>query len=208
VKRLLNTLYVITEGAWLRKDGANVVVENEGMETGRVPVHLLGGIVCFGRVGISTPLLAYCGEQGISVSFLSRYGKFKVRMEGPQGGNVLLRRAQHRATADHQAALPVARATITAKIANQRTALHRALRDHGTSMTDRVYSAIKNAGQRLSATTRRSLVVDSIDELRGLEGECASVYFGCFDHLIRRNENKLRFGGRSRRPPRDETALR
>ena len=50
MRRYLNTLYVQTEGAWLHKDGTNIVVEVEGAEKGRVPAHLLGGLVCVGRV--------------------------------------------------------------------------------------------------------------------------------------------------------------
>jgi CRISPR-associated protein Cas1 len=41
MKKLLNTLYVTSEGAWLRKDGANVVVEIEGAERGRAPGRLV-----------------------------------------------------------------------------------------------------------------------------------------------------------------------
>jgi CRISPR-associated protein Cas1 len=45
MKRLLNTLYVTSEGAWLRKDGANLVVEVDGAEKGRAPLHMLDGVV-------------------------------------------------------------------------------------------------------------------------------------------------------------------
>ncbi len=33
MRRQLNTLYITTEGAWLRKDGANIVMEVEGEDT-------------------------------------------------------------------------------------------------------------------------------------------------------------------------------
>ena len=48
-QRLLNTIYVTSEGAWLRKDGANLVVEVDGAERGRAPLHMLEGVVGFGR---------------------------------------------------------------------------------------------------------------------------------------------------------------
>jgi CRISPR-associated protein Cas1 len=88
VRRHLNTLYVTSEGAWLSKDGANVVASVDKAELGRVPIHMLGGIVCFGRVGMSPPLMGFCAEQGVCVSFLSENGRFLARVEGPVSGNV------------------------------------------------------------------------------------------------------------------------
>ena len=60
MRRQLNTLYVTTEGAWLRKDGANIVMEVEQRERARLPVHMLESLVCFGRVLVSPPLMGYC----------------------------------------------------------------------------------------------------------------------------------------------------
>lgn len=42
MKRLLNTLYVATEGARLRKDGETIAVEIDGRVAKRTPAHLLG----------------------------------------------------------------------------------------------------------------------------------------------------------------------
>lgn len=197
MKRLLNTLYVTTDGAWLRKDGANVVVEAEGAELGRAPIHMLGAVVCFGRIGGSPALLGFCAEQGVAVSFLTPEGRFLARLEGATGGNVLLRRAQHRASADRLAALPVARAVVAAKIANHRQVLRRALRDHGAD------PAVDDAARRLAEAARRALPAADADLLQGLEGEAGNAYFSVFDRLIRRPEPALRFRGRSRRPPLD-----
>lgn len=197
MKRLLNTLYITTDGAWLRKDGANVVVEIDGKERGRAPVHMLGAIVCLGRVGISPPLMGFCAEAGVAVSFLTGTGRFLARLEGPQSGNVLLRRAQHRATIDATSGLPVARAIVAAKVTNQRTVMRRALRDHGAD------PEIDGAARRLADVARLALDAVTPEILRGLEGEAARAYFGAFDRLIRRDEPGLRFRGRSRRPPLD-----
>ena len=100
MRRHLNTIYVTSEDAWLRKDGANIVVEADGEEKGRVPLHLIGGVVSFGRPGASPALMAACAEAGIALSFLTPQGKFLARMEGPRTGNVLLRRAQYRIADD------------------------------------------------------------------------------------------------------------
>jgi CRISP-associated protein Cas1 len=90
MRRHLNTLYVTTQRAWVHKDGANLVVSVEGTEKGRMPAHLLGGVVCFGRVSVSPPLLGFCAAEGICVTHLSEHGRFLARVEGPASGNVLL----------------------------------------------------------------------------------------------------------------------
>ena len=119
MRRHLNTLYVTTEGAWMHKDGENVVVKIDGAESGRVPVHLLGGIVCFGSVGVSPPLMGYCAEQGVCISFMGRTGRFLARVEGPVSGNVLLRRSQYHTTDDTEKTALLARNMVTGKLLNQ-----------------------------------------------------------------------------------------
>ena len=85
MKRLLNTIYVTSENAWLRKDGANLVVEVDGREQGRAPLHMLEGVVSFGRAGASPALMAACAEAGITLSYLQPNGRFLARIEGTHG---------------------------------------------------------------------------------------------------------------------------
>lgn len=203
MRRLLNTIYVTTTEAWLRKDGANIVVEVEGVERGRAPLHLLDGVVSFGRAGASPALLAACAESGITVSYLTPEGRFLARVEGPRTGNVLLRRAQFRAADDVARATPIVRNIVAAKAANQRAVVRRGIRDHGASMSAEGLARLVEAERRLTDAARRTLPAQDIATLRGLEGEAASLYFGVFDDLIRADEPSLCFRGRSRRPPLD-----
>ncbi len=201
MKKLLNTLYVTSEGAWLNKDGRNVVVRIDGAERGRFPAHLLGQITCFGQVGLSPQLMHFCAEEGISITFLSPHGRYLARIEGPQGGNVLLRRAQHEATRDEAAALPVARAMVAAKLANQRGVIARTLRDHGKGLVDDAQDALERTATQLGRSARQALACPDMDSLRGLEGDGANAYWAVFSHLIRNPD--FVFSGRNRRPPRD-----
>lgn len=203
MRRMLNTIYVTSEDTWLRKDGANLVVEAEGAERGRVPLHMLDGVVSFGRSGASPALMAACAEAGVTISFLDPNGRFLARVEGARSGNVLLRRAQHRAADDAARKVPIVRGIVAAKAANQRTVLLRALRDHGEAMPSAAREALTAAERRLADIARRTLVVAEADGLRGLEGEAAATYFAVFGHLIRVGDAAFRFGGRSRRPPLD-----
>ncbi|TNC14388.1 type I-C CRISPR-associated endonuclease Cas1 [Methylobacterium terricola] len=203
MRRMRNTIYVTSEDAWLRKDGANIVVEVEGHERGRAPLHMIDGVVSFGRAGASPSLLAACAEAGITVSHLDPNGRFLARVEGPRSGNVLLRRAQYRVADDAPRAVVIVRGIVTAKTANQRAVLRRALRDHGERLGPEAVASLSVAEARLTDIARRSLVVGDVEGLRGLEGEAAAHYFGVFRHLIRVEDAAFVFGGRSRRPPLD-----
>lgn len=201
MKKLLNTLYATTEGASLRKDGENVVAEVEGAERGRVPLHMLGGVVVFGGIFVSPPLIGALARAGITLVLLDRRGRFEARVEGPVSGNVLLRRAQYRASERPD---EIVRSIVSAKIANQRAVLQRALRDHGEDMTAGRRAAVEGAVDRLGRILRRvAFMNEGIEALRGAEGEAANGYFAVFGDLIRAPDADIRFDGRSRRPPLD-----
>ncbi len=203
MRRHLNTVFITTEGAWLRKDGANIVVEVERREIGRVPVHLVGGVVCFGRVGVSPPLMGYLAEQGVALSFLSEHGRFLARVEGPQSGNVLLRRRQYRLADDDPSGAVIARAIVAAKASNQRAVVRRALRDHGSALPAEAGARLDDAQRRLADAARLAATAATLEAVRGHEGDAAGTYFAVFDHLIRSDHPDMTFTGRSRRPPRD-----
>ncbi|MBV9748815.1 MAG: type I-C CRISPR-associated endonuclease Cas1 [Acetobacteraceae bacterium] len=203
MQRMLNTLYVTSEAAWLRKDGANLVVEVEGEERGRSPLHMLDGVVSFGRPGVSPALMAACAESGITISHLEPNGRFLARIEGVRTGNVLLRRAQFRAAEDAARAVPIVQGVVTAKAANQRAVIRRGLRDHGAVLPAEARDALERAERRLTDIARRTLGASSVELMRGLEGEAALTYFAVFNHLIRTEDPAFVYAGRSRRPPLD-----
>lgn len=201
MRRQLNTLYVTTEGAWLHKDGANIVMEVEREERVRLPAHMLESLVCIGRVAVSPQLLGYCSAHGISISYLTPHGRFLARVEGPVSGNVLLRREQYRRSDDPARCGAIVRNILVGKIHNQRAVLARGWRDHCERLIDS--AVFQHALKRLKRIPQRLMQEKDVDLLRGLEGEAAQAYFGVFDQLIRAESPLLRFGGRNRRPPRD-----
>ncbi|MDP2735314.1 MAG: CRISPR-associated endonuclease Cas1, partial [bacterium] len=76
MRQLLNTLFVTTQGAYLSREGEAVLVRVEHENKLRVPIHTLGGIVCFGQVSCSPPLMELCGDRNVAISFLSEQGRF------------------------------------------------------------------------------------------------------------------------------------
>ncbi|HRQ65114.1 MAG TPA: type I-C CRISPR-associated endonuclease Cas1c [Xanthomonadaceae bacterium] len=198
---LQNTLYVTTGGTYVHLDNNTVRIDIERETRLRIPIHHLGGIVCFGDVMLSPALIARCAEDGVGVCLLDRNGRFRARIEGPLSGNVLLRRAQFRTQEDTDSSLALARQFVLAKLRNTRHVLLRGVRDC-KSESDR--EQLGAAAKHLDASLRSAGNVASHDALRGVEGEAARTYFGVFDRLVRPDlRTHFAPAGRSRRPPRD-----
>jgi CRISPR-associated protein Cas1 len=201
MKKLLNTVYVTSEGAALRKDGENLVAEVDGAERARVPFHMVSSVVIFGGIFISPPLIQALAPLGVTIVLLDRAGRFQARIEGPVSGNVLLRRAQYRVAEKPD---EIVRSLVSAKIANQRAVLQRALRDYGTEMEAGRRENVEAVVERLARILRRvAFTNEGAEVMRGAEGEAAHGYFSVFSHLIRSPDPEIRFNGRSRRPPLD-----
>lgn len=63
--------------------------------------------------------------------------------------------------------------------------------------------AVKNASSQLKSFLEYIQNAKSMDQLRGYEGEAASIYFGIFDELILQQKKDFVFQGRNKRPPLD-----
>jgi CRISP-associated protein Cas1 len=200
MKKHLNTLFVTSQGAYLAKEGETVVVKVDGDVRLRIPVHTIGGIVCFGNVSCSPYLMGFCAENDVTISFLSEHGRFLARVQGPVSGNVLLRREQYRKADDPAFSAGVAKAILTGKIANCRTVLQRALRDHADKIAGKEVSL---AVMRLNRCLELLDNEQALDILRGIEGDAAHIYFDVFNHLIVSQKAAFSFEERNRRPPLD-----
>jgi CRISPR-associated protein Cas1 len=197
MKKLLNTLYIQSQGTYLRREGETVVAERERAVVARIPIHTLSGIVCFGNVLCSPFLLGLCGERGVHVSFLSEHGRFLSRAEGPVSGNVLLRVAQMEAARDPLRSRDLAAGFVAGKILNARTVLQRRLRDHGDE------PGCARAVGLLGGFARQLRQAENTDAVRGVEGEAAACYFAVFNELLVAQRADFAIRGRNRRPPLD-----
>ena len=201
MKKLLNTLYVTSENSYLALDGENIVIYDDKKELGRVPLHNLEEIVSFGYRGTSPALMGACAERNISLCYMTPQGKFLARVTGKVRGNVILREQQYASSKDEQVGLEIAQNCILGKVHNARWVLERAVRDHSMQIdAERVKKAsemLKNSLMLIQNSTSR-------DELRGYEGEAASIYFSVFDELILQQKKDFTFQGRNKRPPIDK----
>jgi len=198
---LLNTLYVTTPEAYLRLEGETVCVMVEKEKRLQVPMHHLGGIVCFGDVMLSPALLGRCMADGRSVVWLERGGRFQARVEGPVNGNILLRQAQYRTADNPEKTLELVRGFLAGKLRNSRTTLLRGARD---SLTEGDKSALVQNARLIAGHLRKLPHAADLDALRGEEGNSARIYFQSFRHLMRdRVHDEFAFEARTRRPPLD-----
>lgn len=201
MKRLLNTLFVTTQGAYLHREGDTVVIKIEQEKKLQVPVHNLASIVCFGHVACSSPVMDMCGKSNVSLVFLTENGKFLARVHGPVSGNVLLRREQYR-KADHDGTkLGIAKTIVTAKLLNSRQVLMRAARECETGSNEN--KRVGSVCDYLNRINHDLKQADDLDGVRGKEGEAAQAYFSVFDMMIASHKESFYFNKRSRRPPLD-----
>ena len=200
MRKLLNTLFVTSEDAYLTIEGQNVVVNREKREIARFPLHTLSGIISFSYAGASPALMGGCAKHGVSLSFCTPNGRFLARSVGEENGNVLLRRMQYRAADDTAHSCRIARNMIFGKLHNARWSIERTKRDHSL----RVDTAHLQASiDRIKAMYPVVLEEISLESLRGGEGTGAKAYFDVFDEMILQNKADFFFRERSRRPPLD-----
>lgn len=195
---VLNTLFVLTPGAYVAKEGRNLLVRVNGEERIRVPVHGLSSVVCFGHTMVSPAAMEIGASAGVLISFFSRTGRFLARVEGAGRGSLLLRRAQLRATEDAEAIVRVARSVVVGKISNCRQVLLRRAREAADDEAER---ALGTAADHMSRLLPSALRASGIDEIRGYEGEAAATYFSVLERCLA--VDGFSFSRRTRRPPRD-----
>jgi len=195
MKKLQNSLYINTQGAYLHKERETLVVDIAREKALQLPIHSISGIFCFGNVMVSPQVMGFCGERGVNLAFFTEYGRFLARVQGKQTGNVLLRRTQYR-YADTQAT-EIAQVIVAAKIQSQRQVLQRHQRNYGKQPEiSHAIALLKSSLERLKTTT-------DLDTIRGLEGDAAARYFAVFNHLITEKSESFTFKQRTRRPPTD-----
>lgn len=190
----MSALYVLEDGAILRKDGDQVVVI--GAKSGpllKMPLEQVEEIVIVGNATVTAPLVVELLARGVGLAYFSRSGEFLGRLVPETSKNVPLRWAQFRAASDPSWALAIARSMVKGKLLNQRTLLQRVAREGVPDLAGAI--------EDLKVLAQKADQVATLDELRGVEGAGSARYFREWPKLIR--QVGFRFPGRVRRPPTD-----
>lgn len=171
-------LYIATAGMSVGRKSELVQVREKGEVTAEVRINDLSHVAIFGAATVSTALLQTLCEKDIPVSYFSSGGFFYGLTRGQSLKNVFTRIAQFEAAADRAAALRIARLIVQGKVRNQRTLL---MRNHGTP------PALALA--RMKHAALAALEAESLEELLGIEGAAALVYFENFSGMIKTGDS-------------------
>lgn len=200
MRQLLNTLYIMTPNCYLSKDGERIKIMCNREEIASYPANILERITCFTYASPSPKIIEMCSRHGIIITILSPNGRYIASIDGPIKGNVLLRRQQFRFADDKEFCLNISKNIIWAKIYNSISLLKRGAKDHNEKINSNL---VKGAISKLKKILDCIDNTDSLNQLRGIEGDAAKIYFAALDELILKNKDIFFITGRNRRPPRD-----
>lgn len=195
-----NTLYLTTQGAYVSSDHLSLKISVDHEVKLTVPIHHIESVCIFGQSTVTPAALHLCWEHGVPVNCLSENGYFLGRWEGVPNTSVPLRREQYRAADDLERAARIARQCVAGKVQNCRQSLLRSARENELESES---EELRRCADRLSDQLRKLEQTNSVDEIRGHEGQAASLYFEVFTLHLRQQRESFQFTTRSRRPPRD-----
>ena len=198
MRKLLNTLYILDETAYLTLDGENIVCKSDTRDPFRMPFTNIEEIYCFSYPGCSPALMGKCAEYGINLCFFDPNGRFLARIQGKTKGNIFLRKAQFEQFADPPVILM--QNTVATKLSNTIQLVRRSMRDNPQIAAD---DQVQKCMEQLTEGIQTAYTITDRDTLMGLEGNCAKAYFGIFDRLILQQKDDFRLNARTKRPPLD-----
>jgi len=188
-----SVVYVSEPGSYVGKKSDSLVVSPPGGGAPtQVPWKDVAHVSLAGPVQASTQMIQEALAHGRSVSWLTGGGRYLGGAFPPLAHNSHLRRAQYALMDDTVRRLKLSRVLVAVKILNSRTMLRRNGRDNKGVLVEL---------RRLAAAAHRA---DAMDQLMGIEGLAARVYFPAFGKLMEEKGGQdFDWQGRSRRPPRD-----
>ncbi|MCS6886273.1 MAG: type I-C CRISPR-associated endonuclease Cas1c [Acidobacteriota bacterium] len=195
-----NILYLTASGNYISRDHLTLKIHSEGQLKLAIPIHHLESICSFGQNTFTPAALELCWEHGVSVSYFTEYGHLQGRWEGIPNKSVLLRRLQFRLADNPDFCTKLSKYFVAGKIHNSRQSFLRTARE----LTDEAdIASAKQVAEELSNILRWLKEADTLDKVRGLEGQAANVYFGSFNLHLKQQQETFLFTSRSKRPPLD-----
>ncbi len=189
----MSILYLHHNGDKLRYRTNRFIIERDEKCAFSIPFSEVYSVVVVGNVEVTTPALHHIFKLGIDMTYLSVHGNFYGKIYESHSKNVPLKIAQYRKADDKNFCLKMACAFANGKIHNQYTVLKRFFRNHNQKMDESDAGRLKSAIKRLNS-------VNSIEQLRGIEGSCSVLYFKLLNSIL---PEEFKFKNRNRRPPLD-----
>lgn len=212
-------VHVTSPGTLIRKESDTLILCGRDGVNERLLLKDISHVAIYGPSQITAQCLQNLLIHGIGVSHHTSAGRLLGLSTPLLTRNIALRRAQYRAADDPKRCLEVARALVIAKIRNQRTILLRYRRGIDPTQNDElddlpawaaggageppdVFAMCSSTLAQMKHALRAAERAETIEALRGHEGEAAAAYFAALPAILPATW-RGDFLGRSRRPPRD-----
>lgn len=231
-------VYLTEQQSWVGREGDCLIVHipeylDDGSKSKRerkmtIPLFKVEEVIVLGEITITTPALASLLDAKISITYLSKHGRFLGCLNPELTKNSSLRLAQHATHADHLRRHAIAQRFVVGKLHNMRTILMRYNRIHNDPLISTQVDSLRrcisaaqhtklNIGDFPVASAAESEVdadpemekneviagrMNGLGPLLGCEGAGSAAYFNVFGQLIKCNWSHG-FTKRVRRPPTD-----
>lgn len=173
----LRPLYLNTQGLYVGKSGQVLQVKEKQRVVQEVRINEICQVNLMGNIQMSTQAVQTLCQAEIPIAYFSMGGWFYGVTEGLGIKNIFLRREQFRLADVPAFCLRLARALVAGKIRNQRTML---LRNHVEPPRDALVM--------MKCLQEDAEQAETMEQLLGIEGNAARVYFEQFAGMIKVNE--------------------
>lgn len=184
-------LFVTEQGSRLKVSGKRLFVENGRKSLTDVPLLHLRQIVIFGNSTFTAQTVSRLLQEGIFVTYLTRYGKFVGTLLAPAHSDGIIRKMQVRRSDDASFRLNFSREIIDAKVHNSVWLLGR---------RRRVQVDMSKELKELEKIGNKVKTVLALKELLGLEGTAGRVYFSALSRIF---NSEFSFDRRKKHPSPD-----
>jgi CRISPR-associated protein Cas1 len=194
----LRPLYVAGHGLVIGKSGDVLRIRDRDKSVQEVRIGEISQVNLFGNAHLTASAIEGLCRAEKPIAHFSYGGWFYGLTQGLGLKNVFLRRRQFALAEQPVFCLSIARQITAAKIRNQRTMLRR---NH--------IEPAQTLMVQLRRGAEKALMAADLEELLGIEGTAARLYFGAFAGMLKSEDGgeepefKFDFAGRNRRPPLD-----
>ncbi len=186
-------LYLTEQNSILRKTGDRLIVEKDDQVLLDVQCHKIDAVLIFGNVQFTTQAVHELFEHGIEMAIHTRSGRLIGQLTSPTTKNIALRIKQFAKYDDTAFRTRLAREIVTGKINN----CLQLMRDFSYN-----HPEIDLAAETATLKAKRAAIAEAtgLDQLLGMEGDAAKIYFQGFAKMVL---GDFTFPGRRKRPPTD-----
>lgn len=189
----IKTLFLAEHGTTLGKEHERFTLKKDGKIIKRIPLIHVNQIMIFGNSQLTTQVMQFCLQQNIPIYLLSGQGRYFGMIDAFSTDSVTLHKQQFKQADNPRFCLELAKQLIKGKITNTRLILKRLTRH-------RQAQAFENGSIKLNASLRQISQAQTLDQLRGIEGNAAHIYFQAIATTV---DPKWNFHKRNKQPPTD-----